>query len=185
MPSCGQRRSEPDPAAAADAIIGDDLERGVVDRDRKLDGELGGELVVRNNQTGAEKNGSDAGIFGGFSPKFIHILVLAARDELKTDNRLVISNEVETGAGAPRNVVREIVLMRAVAADGELGVGLEEKRFVTKRNLAAENRVVRTGAPGEVVTMNSALRRARHHHFVELFLEPAGVARRKFHAADQ
>ena len=74
--------------------------------------------------------------------------------------------------------------MRAVAAERELHLGLEEKPLVTQRRLPAENPIIRAAPQCEIMTVNPALRCARYLHFLELLFDPAGPARRKFYSAE-
>ena len=73
-----------------------------------------------------------------------------------------------------------MIIVRPVAAESELAIRFREKILVTHGALRAENPIIRTGAKGEIVPVDSALRRARNFHFVKFFLQPAGIARRKF-----
>src|SRR5207248_10236888 len=50
-----------------------------------------------------------------------------------------------------------MIIVRAIAAESELAIGFCEKILVTHRTLRAENPIIRTGAKGEVVPVNSAL----------------------------
>src|SRR6476620_5249351 len=115
----------------------------------------------------------------------IDVLVFACTGKLEAHNRVRRSDQVVPGPTAPGDVVGEVVLMRAIAADGELNVGFEKKRLVTQGRLAAEDSIVGTGPKREVVPVNAALGRAGNFHFVEFFLEPLRVAGRKFHAAEK
>src|SRR4051794_25627390 len=122
-----------------------------------------------NDEPRTEENRSDPGVVGGLAAEAVHVFVFAGANELEPDNRLTVPDEIIAGPAAPRKIVREIVLVSAGAAQSELSVGLEEKRFGADGKLAAEDSVVRTRAESQVVTVNAALRRARNLHFVEFF----------------
>src|SRR5436190_17599541 len=75
---CGRRsRSEADRNSTTNPVVGDDLESGVVDRDRQVDRDLGADLSKGGADARTEKNGGDAGVFGRLAAKAVDILVLA------------------------------------------------------------------------------------------------------------
>src|SRR4051812_16186048 len=93
--------------------------------------------------------------------------------------------EIPAWAATPRDVAREVILMLSIAPQSELGVGLEEKIVVTESGLSAEDSIVGTGAEREIMPMDSARRRSGNFHFVELLLNPVGVAGGKLYSGDQ
>ena len=106
-------------------------------------------------------------------------------DELQTDNHVVSPDEIVTRSAAPGQIVGEMILMRAVAAQGELHVRFKENIFVSQRRLLAKNAVVRASPKRQIVAVNSTLGRTRNFHFVKFFLEAAAVTGRKFYSGEQ
>ena len=104
---------------------------------------------------------SDSSIFRLLATKAIDVLVFAGNNKLQSDDRVRIANEIIARSPAPREIVGKMILVRAIAAQRELHIGLEKETLVTQRTLTAENSVIRTGAEREIMPVNSALRRAR------------------------
>lgn len=101
-------------------------------RERELCSNLAAEFSIGRDYTRPEEHGRDAGVFRDFSAEPIDILVLAGTDALHADNHRGFAHEIVTWPAASREIVREVVLMQAIAAEGELRVRLEEEGLVTK-----------------------------------------------------
>ena len=139
------------------------MKRGVIDHGGQFRCDLNADFLVGGYDFRTEKNGGNAGVLRGLTAEAINVFVFARDDELQAEDRVAPANEVTTGTTAPGQVVCEIVLVRSVAAQGELQVALEEKILVTQRGLAAKNPIVGAGAEREVVSREFRLRARREH----------------------
>ena len=78
-----------------------------------------------------------------------------------------------------------MVLIGAFASKVVPHIRLHEDGFVTHHTLCTENSVPRTRAEGQVVSADTTLRCTRYVDLVEVFLQPAGIARRHFEPGGQ
>src|SRR5437667_7887122 len=78
-----------------------------------------------------------------------------------------------------------MILMGTVTAQRELHIRFKENILISKRSLLTEDAIVRSGAEGEIVTVNPTFRSARNFDLVEFLFKPAAISGWKFYAGEQ
>src|SRR5438270_5372584 len=171
--------------AAAQPIIGHDLQRGVINRYRKIDIDFSAPLSPGCYDPWTEEVRGNAGILGRFAAKPVDVLVFAGNCQLKPNNDVALADKIITRPSTPGQIIGKMILVRAIATECELNVRFKKKIPVTKRIEFTKNSVERTGHEGEIVPMNPARRSARNFHVVKFFLQSAGVTGRKLDSAQE
>src|SRR3954453_18433077 len=120
-------QSEPQTDAGPQTVIGDNLQRGILDRHRKLSRQFARPFPDGRDRSRTNKHGGDAGVLGRFAAKPIGVFLFARDYELQADDRVRLPTKIEAGTSAPQETVCEIVLMRAISAQRELRVCLKEE----------------------------------------------------------